>query len=81
MKTFTKLPKAVKCVSCRATHGATVYRLKQDPKFWLPCRPWTPELYELKPEKIDLMQSELCARCLRDAPPVAPKQKAQGSLF
>lgn len=76
-------PLAVRCAICRATHGSTVYRLLQNPRFWINCKPWHPEYYETTPEKIDLTQAKVCARCARTvAIPIATVRKpTQGKLF
>jgi hypothetical protein len=72
-------PMALRCVRCRAPHGSVVYRLKSNPEFYMPGpeRPWCPELYEAKSEKIDLMLSDKCARCSSVPAPVQRATKPQ----
>lgn len=75
-------PLSVRCAVCRATHASRVYRLKRNPRFWINCKPWHPELYEAEPETIDLTESKICARCTRDLKPTATVRKPiQGKLF
>jgi hypothetical protein len=74
-------PLVVRCLECRATHGITVYRLKQNARIWINYLPEDPEPYEAKPERIDLTQSKTCARCSRPAPRPKARKPEQGRLF
>lgn len=78
--TNVKLPQSLRCTQCGATHGLTVYRFKANPKMWWPGpepTPW-PKDYESKPERIDLMSSKVCARCIQRTKP-APAKRSKGS--
>lgn len=80
---MVRMPLAVRCTDCSATHGTSVFRLKSDPRFYMPGpqRPWAPALYETKSEKIDLMASRFCARCAPRHENQLPAASGQKRLF
>lgn len=52
------------CAGCAAWHGSEVVRVKGR-STWMPVGSvsFDASVFETKPERIDLSESELCARC------------------